>query len=55
VLSSVDNLHGLRLGVESIIDPERSVHRIARLDAVSDADERGIAPSSPSGSADESR
>jgi pyruvate carboxylase len=42
VLGTVDYLYGLRPGVESIIELERGVHLIARLEAVGDADERGI-------------
>jgi pyruvate carboxylase len=42
VLGTVDYLYGLRPGVESIIELERGVHLIARLEAVGDADERGF-------------
>jgi pyruvate carboxylase len=42
VLGTVDYLYGLRPGVESVIELERGVHLIARLEAVGDADERGF-------------
>jgi pyruvate carboxylase len=42
VLGTVDYLYGLRPGVESIIELERGVNLIVRLEAVGDADERGF-------------
>ncbi|WP_129664600.1 pyruvate carboxylase [Phytoactinopolyspora endophytica] len=42
VLDTVDYLYGLRQGSESVVDLGKGVRMIARLEAVGDADERGI-------------
>ncbi|NDL59562.1 pyruvate carboxylase [Phytoactinopolyspora mesophila] len=42
VLDTIDYLYGLRAGTESVVDLGKGVRLIARLEAVGDADERGI-------------
>jgi pyruvate carboxylase len=42
VLDTVDYLYGLRPGVEHVIELEKGVRMIARLEAIGEADERGI-------------
>ncbi len=42
VLDSVDYLYGLRPGEEHVIELERGVELLARLEAVGEADERGL-------------